>query len=138
MKLKFLYIALAISLIATSGSLFFSAVMNLPPCNLCWFQRIFMYPLSYTIGLAIIIQNKSKELYSLGLSIMGLFVSIYHNLIYYEFITKPIVPCTSGISCSAKQIEWLGFISIPLLSFVAFVLITFLLILSYKENFNEK
>jgi disulfide bond formation protein DsbB len=134
LKLKFLYFPFLVSLIATLGSLFFSVVMNLPPCNLCWFQRVFMYPLIYTLSVAILTQGQHKELYSLGLAVMGLVVSFYHNLIYYGIITEPIIPCTSGISCSAKQIEWLGFVSIPLLSLIAFVLIVISLTRSLRSH----
>lgn len=116
--------ALILSVIATGGSLFFSEVMLLPPCVLCWYQRILMYPLVliFTVGLF----RKAKEsfIYGLSLSVTGLIIAIYHNLLYYHLIPESITPCTSGVSCTSRQIEWLGFITIPLMSLMAFLLIT--------------
>jgi disulfide bond formation protein DsbB len=129
----FLYLSWFIALVATLGSLFFSEVMKLPPCVLCWYQRIAMYPLVIILGVGIITRDIKCKLYALPLSITGLCISVYHNLLYYKIIPDSIKPCTSGVSCTSKQIEWLGFITIPLLSLSAFFLIT-LFILCSKTN----
>ena len=39
-----LTVAAAVAVVATLGSLYFSEVADFPPCRLCWFQRIGMYP----------------------------------------------------------------------------------------------
>ena len=124
------YAAWFVALLASAGSLFFSEVMKLPPCVLCWYQRIAMYPLVIIIGVGILVQDLKLKIYALPLSITGLVISIYHNLLYYKIIPDSIKPCTSGVSCTSKQIEWLGFITIPFMSFVAFALISVLLSLS--------
>lgn len=118
-----LYLSWFIALVATSGSLFFSEVMDLPPCVLCWYQRIAMYPLVVIIGMGIMLRDPRLKSYALPLSLAGLVVAVYHNLLYYGVIPDSITPCTQGISCTARQIEWLGFITIPLLSLTAFVLV---------------
>ncbi|MBP7843514.1 MAG: disulfide bond formation protein B [Proteobacteria bacterium] len=122
------YLIWGVALIATFGSLFFSEVMKQPPCVLCWYQRIAIYPLVLLIPVALL----SNELvlfskYIFTLAAAGLTVSIYHNLLYYGVIPTSITPCTEGISCTSRQIEWLGFITIPLLSSLAFLLIIVLL-----------
>ncbi|WP_082321816.1 disulfide bond formation protein B [Variovorax paradoxus] len=38
--------AFLVAFASTLGSLFFSEVMKLEPCVLCWYQRIAMFPLS--------------------------------------------------------------------------------------------
>lgn len=119
-----LYAAWIVSLTATVGSLFFSEVMQLPPCVLCWYQRIAMYPLVIVLGAGIIMRDRRAKFYALPLAIAGLGIAVYHNLLYYNIIPESIAPCTEGISCTSRQIEWLGFITIPLLSLVAFALIT--------------
>lgn len=119
-----LYLAWVIALIATAGSLFFSEVMNLPPCLLCWYQRIAMYPLVIVIAVGIIIRDARLKYYALPLAFTGLAISIYHNLLYYGILPESAAPCSQGVSCTSRQIEWLGFITIPLLAFVAFSLIT--------------
>ena len=118
--------ALLLSIIATSGSLFFSEVMQLPPCVLCWYQRIMMYPLILIFSLGLFRKAKESFVYGLALSATGLVIAVYHNLLYYHIIPESIAPCTSGVSCTSRQIEWLGFITIPLLSLMAFTLITFI------------
>ena len=116
-----------VALVGTLGSLFFSEVMKLPPCVLCWYQRICMYPLVATLAVGWLRGDRSGVAYSLPLSLSGLLIAIYHNLLYYHVIPESIAPCTQGISCTSRQIEWFGFVTIPLLSLVAFALISALL-----------
>lgn len=127
------YLAWIIALISMVGSLFFSEVMNLPPCVLCWYQRIAMYPLVLTIGIGIITRDARMKSYALPLCLIGLAISIYHNLLYYGILPESIAPCTQGISCTSRQIEWLGFITIPLMALAAFVSIA-LCLLFYKKK----
>ena len=127
-----LYLAWIIALIATVGSLFFSEVMQLPPCVLCWYQRIAMYPLVLIIGVGIVTRDSRMKNYALPLCLIGLAISIYHNLLYYGLIPESITPCTEGISCTSRQIEWLGFITIPLMALSAFIGVALCLIF-YKK-----
>jgi len=123
-----LYLAWFVALVATAGSLFFSEVMQLPPCVLCWYQRIAMYPLVVVIGVGIISRDPRIKSYALPICLAGLAVAIYHNLLYYSLIPDSLTPCTQGISCTSIQIEWLGFITIPLMSLAAFTLINLCLV----------
>lgn len=127
------YAAWVVALVATVGSLFFSEVMLLPPCVLCWYQRIAMYPLVFIIGVGILLGDRRVKFYALPVCLGGLVVAVYHNLLYYGILPESIAPCTQGISCTSVQLEWLGFITIPLMSLTAFVLITFCL-LFYKSK----
>ncbi len=127
------YLAWVIALIATAGSLFFSEVMQLPPCVLCWYQRIAMYPLVVIIGIGIITRDGRLKNYALPICLIGLAISIYHNLLYYGILPESITPCTEGISCTSRQIEWLGFITIPLMALTAFVGVALCLIV-YKNS----
>ena len=130
------YLVWVVALVATAGSLFFSEVMELPPCVLCWYQRIAMYPLVLIVGAGIITRDVRWKIYALPLSLAGLVVSIYHNLLYYGLIPENIAPCKQGISCTTVQIEWLGFITIPLMALAAFVLMN-VLILLYRPAKRE-
>ncbi len=128
------YLSWAVSLVATLGSLYFSQVLSLPPCILCWYQRIFMYPLTIILAVGILRRDKKVYQYALPLSILGLIVSFYHNLLYYGVIPESVRPCTLGISCTTKQIEWFGFITIPLLSLLAFSAITICMLVLRKAS----
>ncbi|MFT3744138.1 MAG: disulfide oxidoreductase [Pyrinomonadaceae bacterium] len=131
----FLYAAWLFALVGTIGSLFLSEVMLFPPCVLCWYQRIALYPLVVIIGVGIATRDRSVTRYALPLCVIGLVIAVYHNLLYYGFIPESITPCTEGVPCNAKQLELLGFITIPLMSLVGFISIAACLILSKpKEN----
>jgi disulfide bond formation protein DsbB len=129
-----LYAAWMIALIATVGSLFFSEVMQLPPCVLCWYQRIAMYPLVFVIAAGIVMRDRRVKFYALPLALIGLVISVYHNLLYYGLIPDSITPCTQGVSCTTVQIEWLGFITIPLMALASFVLISVCLLFYRPKN----
>ena len=113
-----------VSATATLGSLYFSEILKLPPCVLCWYQRIFMYPIAFISAIGIYKKDKNSVVYILALSLVGLTVAIYHNLLYYGILPESIQPCTLGVSCTTRQLDLLGFISIPLMSLAAFVLIS--------------
>ncbi len=115
-KINFIF-----SLLGVFGSLFFSEILKYPPCPLCWYQRIALYPLAVIYAVAILADDKSYRKYVVGFILFGLTIAIYHNLLYYGVIAQPIIPCTGdGVSCTARQLELFGVITIPLLSLVAF------------------
>lgn len=127
------YTAWIIALTATVGSLFFSEVMQFPPCVLCWYQRIALFPLVLIIGVGIVLRDRRMKYYALPVCLSGLAISIYHNLLYYGVIPESITPCTQGVPCNSVQIEWLGFITIPLMALAAFAGIS-LCLLFYKPK----
>jgi len=128
------YAAWIVALVATAGSLFFSEVMDLPPCILCWYQRIAMYPLVLVIGVGIVMRDARWKYYALPLSLTGLTIAVYHNLLYYHLIPESITPCKEGVSCTTAQIEWLGFITIPLMALTAFILISVISLLHRPDE----
>lgn len=126
------YLVFFLSLTAMLGSLFFSEVLKLPPCMLCWYQRIAMYPLVAISAVGILRKDKNFAYYGLPLSILGLIVAFYHNMLYYKIIPESAAPCMMGVSCTTKQIELLGFVTIPFMSFIAFALLTTFMIIYLK------
>ena len=121
------------SMVATLGSLFFSEVMMFPPCVMCWYQRICMYPLTVIFLIGLITHDKKVFVYSMPLVAIGLFFAIYHNLLYYGILPESAAPCKQGVSCTSDYIKWFGFITIQFLSLVAFV-INFILLLLFKRK----
>src|SRR4030095_9701884 len=119
----FAYAAWVIALLATVGSLFFSEVMGVPAGVLCWYQGIAMYPLVLVIAAGIILRDARMRAYALPLCLAGLAISVYHNLLYYGVIPATLTPCSEGASCTEKQIEWFGFVTIPLLGLASFVVV---------------
>jgi disulfide bond formation protein DsbB len=89
-----------------------------------------MFPLVILFAVGFVKKDKNCLQYTSPLIVAGLAISAYHNLLYYDLIEKSITACSSGLSCTSKQIEWFGFVSIPLLSLMAFSLLTLLFIYS--------
>ncbi|MCC6563863.1 disulfide bond formation protein B, partial [Candidatus Uhrbacteria bacterium] len=121
------------AVVAMAGSLFFSEVWHLAPCVLCWYQRITMYPLVVLTVVAMWRKDDKVYQYILPLSVIGFCISLYHNILYYavNWGIRPdwTGPCQAGISCTTRYIEWGGFITIPLLSLTAHLVITVLMLL---------
>ncbi len=105
---------------ATLGSLFFSEIMEFAPCSLCWYQRIFMYPLVIVLVRGLFPFDPKVVKYSLPLALGGWLAALYHTLLYEGLIPESAAPCSKGVSCSEEYIELLGFLSIPALSLLAF------------------
>ena len=133
-----LKIGFTIALLATTISLFFSEIMNLPPCSLCWYQRIFMYPLVLIFGVGLLTADHQALVYAKALSISGLLIAAYHCLLYYGILPETVAPCKSGVSCTQKQIELVGFLTIPLLSLGSFLVLSIICTSKSTGMKNEK
>jgi disulfide bond formation protein DsbB len=116
--------ALVVAAVATGGSLYFSLVMGLVPCDLCWYQRILMYPLVPFITVGLLRSDPLKP-YVLPLSVGGFAVAVYHN---YLQMTPATGACTSEVPCSVVQYSFHG-VTIPQMSLTAFGIITALFLL---------
>ena len=132
--LTFVFLAFILALIASLGSLFFSEIMNFIPCSLCWYQRIFMYPLVFLFLINLLYPDDKIFKYSFPLVFIGWIISIYHNLLMFKIIPEKLSPCVQGIPCSVDYLNWFGFITIPLLSFFAYTSILILLIMLKRKN----
>jgi len=121
--------------VSTTISLFFSYVLEYEPCVLCWYQRICLFPLIFIFAAGLLPTfDKSVIKYALPLTIAGGLTALYHSLLYAGIIPENIQPCSKGVSCTEKYIELFGFISIPMMSFFAFTLLTTLLIILKRRT----
>ena len=118
---------------STATSLFFSNVMDFPPCILCWYQRICLFPLVLILAVGLFPLDKRVVRYALPLAVAGWLTALYHNLLYSGVIPESIQPCSQGVSCTEKYIDLFGFITIPMLSLLGFSAIISLLLLFYKR-----
>ncbi|MDX2264768.1 MAG: disulfide bond formation protein B [Hyphomicrobiales bacterium] len=125
----FLFAAWAVALTSTLGALFIGEVMGQTPCLLCWYQRIFMFPLAIVLGVACYATDPAIWRYALPVAAIGWLVAAYHNLLYAGVVSEAIVPCGTGPACSSADLNVVGFIPIPLLSLCAFTAIITLLTL---------
>jgi disulfide bond formation protein DsbB len=128
-----LFIAWLIATTGTLGSLFFSEVMEFAPCLLCWYERIFLYPLVITLAIGLFPLDKAAIKYSLPLAIAGWFVALYHNLLYFGIIPEKLQPCREGVSCTEVYIKLFGFLDIPMMALLAFTVIIALLVIARRR-----
>lgn len=117
-----------VAFLSAAGSLYFSEIMLLEPCKLCWYQRILMYPLVVLNAVAIMRKEARFYAYNLVLSVPGFLIAVYHYVIQMrgEAVTG-FAACTAG-GKSCTEIDWTvgGFLTIPLLSALAFLFVTLL------------
>lgn len=109
-----------VALVATAGSLYFSEVANFAPCELCWYQRVLMYPLVVVLGVAASERRAGVWKTGLPLSALGAGVAAYHS---YVQLSGGVTECAVGVGCTSVYWE-LGPLTIPRLSLLAFVLVT--------------
>ena len=109
---------LAISLGATLGSLALSEIFDQAPCELCWYQRIFMYPLPILILAALVRRTREAGLGVVALATIGSAISVWHLVVQWVPGTGS---CDVSNPCSSRILEFLGFISTPAMALTAFV-----------------
>jgi disulfide bond formation protein DsbB len=117
-----LWAAFVVAAIATGGSLFFSEIAGYVPCELCWYQRICLYPLSITTLLAALAGDHRVARYLLPLPVVGAGVSVFHLLVENHVVATPR-GCQIGAGCTVKWINEFGYMTIPTLALTAFVLL---------------
>lgn len=120
------------------GSLFFSEIMRFPPCIFCWYQRIAMYPLVILFAVGLFQPPRITFSFTIPFVIIGWIIALYHNLLHYGIVPESATPCLEGLSCSTIYINWLGFITIPMLSFISFSILLIILINLKRKKFYGK
>jgi disulfide bond formation protein DsbB len=130
-----LWLAFLVSAIATGGSLFFSEVANFIPCELCWYQRIFTYPLPIVTLLAAIANDHRVARYLLPLPVIGAAVSVYHLLVE-NGVVKEAQSCRFSApgGCATKWINEFGYVTIPTLALTGFALVFGFLLLAAFDS----
>jgi len=121
-----------VSLSATLGSIFLSEVAKYPPCELCWIQRVFMFPQAVILGIGMVKNDISARLYSVVLSTIGLLIAAYHILVQNGQLLSP---CSNqSVNCSVKQFVYFGYVTIPVMSATAFAVLILLALPAFKRK----
>ncbi len=118
-----LLLGFLIAIVSTALSLFYSEILHLPPCSMCWYQRIFLFSQVFILGMAYTKKDRKIADYSILLSLIGVFLAIYHILLQNGI--SLYTPCSVGalVSCSEKLFAYYGYITIPVMSLTSFVLL---------------
>ncbi|MDX6513860.1 MAG: hypothetical protein QOE36_3364 [Gaiellaceae bacterium] len=130
-----LWAVFLVAALATGGSLFFSEIAHFVPCELCWYQRICMYPLAITTLLAALANDHRVARYLLPLPVVGAGVSVYHLLVENGVVHQAQACLLSAPGgCATKWIDEFGYMTIPTLALTGFVLSAVLLVLAAVDS----
>jgi len=130
-----LFVAWLCALVSTLAALFIGEIMGQAPCILCWYQRIFMFPLAIILGIAVYLSDDSVRHYGVALAGGGWLVAMYHSLLYLGIIPEKIQPCTlTGPSCTGSDMTLFGTLPLPVVSLFAFTVIFVCLALPYRRK----
>ena len=128
-------LALAIAAVATAGSLYYSEVAGYPPCEMCWYQRIFMYSLVPVLAVAMVRRDRRGGWYGLPLALAGLGLSVYHYQL--QMFPGQGSTCDAAAPCTYQWVDSLGFVSIPFMAGCGFVGVAGLAVLSLRSSRHE-
>lgn len=123
-----LRLAWVMATVATLGSLYYSQIAHFIPCELCWYQRIAMYPLALILAIAAIRRDASVRRYVLPMAVVGAGISAYHYTIQ-QFPDLSVTSCSTTVPCTAAWVWKFDFVSIPLMALVSFAVIVAVLLL---------
>lgn len=128
--------AFIVASVAMIGSLTYSEAVGYTPCELCWFQRILMYPQVAILGLALLKRDRNVYDYSIVLSALGILIATYHYLL--QIGAAPALTCSAvgaAVSCSQAPFFGFGYITIPMMSLTAFsMILLFMLALKLSKK----
>jgi disulfide bond formation protein DsbB len=126
-------VASAVAIVATLGSLYLSEIADFPPCLLCWYQRIGMYPLAVVLPIAAWRRDRQVRWYGIPLAVAGGAVSVYHMVIE-RFPSLETGACEVTNPCSTIWVERLGYLTVPTMALSGFALIALLLALPQESS----
>ncbi len=120
---------------AVIGSLVYSNIVGFPPCDLCWWQRVFMYPQLIVVFMAMRRKDKTIIDYLVPLSVAGAIVALYHSFIQWGYSFGATGGCEAiGGECAKVYFKVYSYITIPFMSFTVFVFIIALKMIYYHKN----
>jgi disulfide bond formation protein DsbB len=122
-----LLLAWIVSVVTTAGSLWFSEHFHFLPCELCWYQRILMYPLVVILGVGWFRRDRAVWMTALPFLVIGPVVSLYHWLVERVPSFAEGTSCSIDAPCSAPYFEKLGFVTLAWMALSSFLLIGSLL-----------
>ena len=126
----FVFMAWLVASVSTLGALFLGEVMGYTPCMLCWYQRICMFPLVLILAAGLFPFDRRVVRYALPLALAGWLLAMFHWAVASGLVPERVTPCSQGVPCSVEQVTWFGFLTLPMLSVLAFSLIIALLLLT--------
>lgn len=127
------FLAWLVATVATLAALFLGEVMGYTPCVLCWYQRICMFPLVLILAAGLFPFDRRVVRYALPLAGVGWLLALFHWGVASGVIPERVTPCSQGVPCTQELVVWFGFLTLPMLSVLAFSAILLLLLLTHLK-----
>ncbi len=118
-------LALAVAVVSTAGSLYYSEIADYVPCELCWYQRMAMYPIVLVLLIGLLRRDTRAAVYALPMAVLGLVVALYHYRL--QQVGSEGLFCDASGSCAYRWVDSFGFVSIPLMAACGFLAVAGLL-----------
>ncbi len=125
-----LTLAWIVAVVTTLGSLYYSKVQEFIPCELCWYQRICVYPFAVILGIAAWRRDAAIRIYAIPIFVIGIVISTYHTFIQAYPPDSGTSFCSAEAPCTTRYVWQFGFVSLPFMALSAFVLMTVLLLVA--------
>lgn len=121
------WVGFIVSFGASALTLFYSDVLGIPPCPLCWWQRVFLYPQVILFALALW-RKENVAHYSIALSVLGVGVALYHHAL--QVFPAGTLPCPAqGVSCAQLILFEMGYITFPLMAVTLFAFLILVMLI---------
>jgi len=127
-------LALVVAVVTTAGSLFYSEIKDLIPCELCWYQRIFMYPLAAILAVGVLRRDRAVLWYAAPFVAIGAPLALYHWLVERVPSLSDSTSCSIAAPCAVPYFEELGYITLAFMDMSAFLLIGALLLVGRAHD----
>jgi disulfide bond formation protein DsbB len=127
-----------VALAALITSLVLSEVLVLTPCKLCWYQRIFLFSAVFVLGAAEYYKDKRAYRFVLPLTVTGGAIALYHTLLQWGVVPEGDLTCNIDAACATKHLNVFGFITIPFLSLLTFIVISLLMFVLRRQQLAQE
>jgi disulfide bond formation protein DsbB len=127
-------LALVVAVTTTLGSLYYSEIVGFIPCELCWYQRICMYPLAAILAVGVIRKDRAAFWYAAPFVVVGAPLALYHWLVERVPSLAESSSCSVFVPCSVPYFEELGYVTLAFMDLSAFLLIGALLLLGRAND----
>ena len=126
-------LTLAVGVVSTFGSLYFSEVADYVPCRLCWFQRIAMYPIALVALVALVRRDRGARWYLVPMAAIGAAISTYHYLIERGVVADSESCALFGPSCADVWFTEFGFVTLAFMALAGFAAVVVLNTVSFDR-----
>ncbi len=127
-------LALVVAVVTTGGSLYYSEIEEFIPCELCWYQRILMYPLVAVLGVGVLRGDRAVRGYATPFVALGAPLALYHWLVERVPALADSTSCSAFVPCTVPYFEELGYVTLAFMDLSAFVLIGALLLVDRAHD----